>query len=236
VTVSAADERRHPGVAETWWFDLSDPARAFGVVARLTYHPLERVGWWWVGVVGAGWPLVALRAHDVPIPARGTEIRTDGLWASVRCETPLEHWTVGLECFAVAYDDPWEAARSERGDVVPFGLDLSFVTSSPAWSSSRGYGEWCTVSGEVLLGDERLSVDTVGSRAHAWGEDGLPSPFMRVRGRGTPGAVVGLCPFKVPDGVWVESLCAASGPDGAGGEGEGEGGWVGAPASPPAPA
>ena len=205
MSVSAGDERRHPGVAETWWFDVAQPAAGFGVVARLAYRPAERVAWWWVGLVGAGPRLVALRAHDVPIPARGTDVRTDGLWASVRCETPLEHWTVGLECFAVAYDDPWEALRSERGDVVPLGLDLEWeATAAPtAGPDGSGYGQACAVSGEVLLGDERVDVTAPGYRRHAWGEAAdLPDGPDRVRG----GEPVAVCPFAVPGRPWVETL------------------------------
>ncbi len=201
MTVGPEDERRHPGLAETWWFDAADPARGFGVVARLAYHPEERVAWWWVGVVGAGWPLVALRAHDVPIPARGTEIRTDGLWASVRCETPLEHWTVGLECFAVAYDDPWEALRSERGDIIPLGLDLEWEEAAPATARTggSGYGQACAVTGEVLLGETRVDVDVPGYREHLWGE---ATTSTRVPG----GDPVAVCPFAVPGRPWVETL------------------------------
>ena len=214
------DEYRHDGVAEeVWAFDAFDTAAGLGVVVRLAFRAAERVAWWWAGAVGAGAPLVALRACDIALPRRGTTVRTDGLWAALECEGPLVHWSVGMECFGVAYDDPWEAARSERGDVVPFGLDLSFESTGEASPAGNGYGQWCAVSGEVLLGDLRVPVDCAGHRAHAWGPGPvLPSPFVRVRG--TPGDVVAVCPFIVPGGVWVESLCRSSGP-------RGEGGWVG---------
>ena len=46
-------------------------------------------------------PLVLVRDHDVPLPGgRSLEVRTSGLWADHTCETPLEHWTVGVEAFA----------------------------------------------------------------------------------------------------------------------------------------
>jgi hypothetical protein len=235
VTVSW-DASRHPGAAEeVWAFDAADVGAGFGVVAWLWYRAAERVAWWWAGAVGVGPPLVALRACDIPLPRRGTTVRTDGLWAALECEEPLVHWSVAMECFGVAYDDPWEAARSERGDVLPFGLDLSFVASEPPSPLGRdsgvgresgdgaesggggesGYGQWCRVTGEVLLGDTTFDVDCGGHRAHAWG--GLPSPFVRVRG--TPGRAVAVCPFPMGGGVWVESLC----PD----EDGGGGGWVG---------
>ena len=207
MSISPEDERRHPGLAETWWFDVADPEAGFGAVARLAYRPAERVAWWWVGVVGCGPPLVALRAHDVPIPARGTDVRTDGLWASVNCETPLEHWSVGLECFAVAYDDPWEALRSERGDVIPLGLDLEWEADAAATArpGGSGYGQSCSVSGEVLLGDARFGVSAPGYREHAWGSAAdLPDGPDRVR----TGKSVAVCPFAVPGRAWVETLYA----------------------------
>jgi hypothetical protein len=216
---SPRDEYRHEGAAEeVWAFDVADAGRGFGAVVRLTFRAAERLAWWWAGAVGVGPELVALRVPDAPLPRRGTTVRTDGLWAALECEEPLVHWSVGMECFGVAYDDPWEAARTERGDVVPFGLDLSFVATGGSWSGEDGYGQWCRVTGEVLLGDARIEVDCRGSRAHAWGA--LPSPFVRVPG--TPGAVVAVCPFIVPGGVWVESLCR--GADDPGAE---AGGWVG---------
>jgi len=213
---SPRDDYRHPGApVEVWAFDATDAASGFGVVLRLSFFAAERVAWWWAGAVGVGPALVALRVADAPLPRRGTTVRTDGLWVAV------EPWAVSMECFAVAYDDPWEAARSERGDVVPFGLDLSFVDVGEAEGLEDGFGQWCTVHGEVLLGDARVEVDCEGYRAHAWGPGGLPSPFVRVRGApaspvspGDPGEPVAVCPFRLDGGgVWVETLYP--------------GGWVG---------
>jgi hypothetical protein len=101
------------------------------------------VAWWSAGFVGAGWPLVAVRADDVRIPARGTEIRTDGLWASVTRRTVM------MEAFGAVFEDPMEAWGEERGDIVPFGYDLE-------WDDGE-------VHGEVLIGDARIEVDAAGS-------------------------------------------------------------------------
>ena len=182
--MAAADERRHDEAgAETWTFDVADPASGLGALVRLAFRPAERVAWWWAAAVGCGPPLVALRAHDVPIPARGTEVRTDGLWASLQCETPLEHWSVGAECFAVAYDDPWEALAGERGALVPFGLDLEWEAEGAATPrpDGAGYGQWCTVTGEILLGEDRIDVTAGGHREHAWGVAADLSRSVRVR-------------------------------------------------------
>jgi len=72
---------------------------------------------------------------------RGFDGRGDGLWLSLVCETPGEHWTVGMEAFALAVDDP----DDERGDRVPLGLDIEW--GAPGW-----------VFGDVLVDDERWEV------------------------------------------------------------------------------
>ena len=153
--------------------DFAGPRGSTAGYVRLSYHPDERVAWFWAAVVAEDRPLIAVRAHDVRIPRLGTEIRTDGVWASLVCEVPLEHWSVGLESFGAAFDDPLEAWGRERGDVVPFGLDLEWEGAEPARSAgapgTTGYGQWCGVHGEVLIGEERLEVDAIGHREHLWG-------------------------------------------------------------------
>jgi hypothetical protein len=227
--VVPADERRHPGADECWRFDFATPAGDLAGYARLAYHPGERTAWWWAAFVHSGRPLVAIRAHDVPIPPRGTDVRTDGLWASLHCETPLDHWSVGLECFAAAYDDPEEAGRSERGDVVPFGLDLEWeATGDPTdRAEGRGYGQWCAVHGEVLVGDDRVTVDAPGHREHRWGERAAQPerrlaipPVWRVGEWNEAPVPVQRSPVAVPGRPWVETLSRLG--DSAG--------WVGTPA------
>jgi hypothetical protein len=188
---------------ERWWFDFTTPAPdPWGGYVRLAYRPFENTAWYWAAVVGAlDMPLVARRTHDLPIPARGTEVRGDGLWAALTAETPGEHWSVGLECFGVAYDDPAEAARSERGDVVPLGLDLE-------WEAT-GFDQWCTVHGDVLIGDHRLEVDGAGTHEHTWGAPGI-APRVAMPGGPVTGddghpTVVYTSPIKDPPVVY--QLC-----------------------------
>jgi len=154
--------------------DFAGPADSTAGYVRLSYHPADGVAWFWAAVVTEDRPLIAVRAHDVRIPRLGTEIRTDGVWASLICETALEHWSVGLECFGAAFEDPLEAWGGERGDVVPFGLDLEWEGEEPARSASTlggaGYGQWCGVHGEVLIGEDRIAVDASGHREHLWGD------------------------------------------------------------------
>jgi hypothetical protein len=175
--VAPADERRHPPGAdraweESWYFDFVSRGGALAGFARLTLRPGDGRAWWWSAVVGPDRPLVMVRDHDVPLPKPKTlEIRTSGLWAEPVCETPLEHWGVGLEAFAVALDDPADAYGSERGDPVPVGFDLEWEAAGTAVEVDHngGYGQPCTVHGEVLVGHERLVVAGRGARAHGWG-------------------------------------------------------------------
>jgi len=202
----AADERRHPAGDESWWFDFAAADGSLGGYLRLAYRPVDRVAWCWAAVVGEDRPLVSLRAHDVRIPARGMEVRADGVWASLACETPMEHWSVGLESFGAAMDDPLEAWGEERGDVVPFGLDLEWEATEPAVGGAGRYGQWCTVHGEVLIGDERLTVACTGHRDHRWG----PSPPGGPAGRWR----VAMAPWWVRDGDAGAALETEWGADG----------------------
>ena len=82
-----------------------------------------------------------VREGDLPAPS-GDDIRAPGLWLSLTCETPGEHWSVGLEAFALAVDDP----DDERGDLVALGLDVE-------WEAPG------RLTGELLIGDERFDLD-----------------------------------------------------------------------------
>ncbi|MEA2826527.1 MAG: hypothetical protein QOG43_966 [Actinomycetota bacterium] len=178
------DEGRHPtGPGRQWeesyGFDFAATDGSVGGYVRLGLRPGDGVVWYWAAVVGPDRPLVLVRDHDVPLPrGRGLEVRASGLWADHTCETALEHWTVGLEAFGVALDDPREAFAGERGDRCPLGMDLEWEAADVARASSGGgnggggpgYEQRCTVHGEVLVGTERLEVDGAGWRTHRWGE------------------------------------------------------------------
>jgi hypothetical protein len=175
------EEARHragPGRhwEESYSFDFAATDASVGGYVRLGLRPGEGVAWYWAafvtGVAGPHPPLVLVRDHDVPLPrGRSLEVRTSGLWADHTCETPLEHWTVGLEAFGLALDDPLEAYGAERGDPCPLGMDLEWEAADTARDAAQGgYEQWCTVHGEVLVGAERLEVDGVGWRTHRWGD------------------------------------------------------------------
>ena len=75
------------------------------------------------------------------------------------CETPLEHWTVANEAFSVALDDPDEALGAQRGVLVPLGFDLEWEAAADPVELPDGYSIDATVSGEILIADENLSID-----------------------------------------------------------------------------
>jgi hypothetical protein len=71
--------------------------------------------------------VIVVRDDEVPRPkGRLLEVRADGLWAEVVCETPGEHWSFGLEAFGLRFADDAEADRSDVGDRLAVGLDLEW--------------------------------------------------------------------------------------------------------------
>jgi hypothetical protein len=191
-TVDARDEGHHDPDAielwnESWYFDFATPDGTLGGYVRVGLYPNLGTVWYWAYLVGDGRPLVAVRDHEVPLPKAGSlEVRAEGLWSELVCETPLEHWSVNLEAFGVALDDPADAYRGERGHRVAVGLDLEWVEAAPAQASVGlpRYEQACVVQGEILLGDERIQVDAFGERDHSWGpRDWWTMPWCWTAGR-----------------------------------------------------
>lgn len=152
------------------WFDFATVDGSFGGSLRLLRDMEAQRAVYWACVVGDGRPLVTVRDDDVPLP-RGTtlEVRTSGLWSAIHTETPGEHWSVGLEAFALSLDDPTDAWGDERGDLVPLGFDLEWEASAPGTITHP-----CVVTGEVLVGTESISVDAFGWRGEEHGAPGWP--------------------------------------------------------------
>lgn len=207
--VSSADERRHPPGAgphweESWNFDFVSSDGRLAGYARLGLRAADRRAWWWTAIVGDGLALVQVRDHDVDLPKPGTlEIRGSGLWAEPVCETPLEHWGLGLEAFAVSLDDPLEAYGAERGDPTPLGLDLEWERTGETVAVDGGvaYRIPAAVHGEVLVGSQRLMVAGTGTWAHAWGVRDWWAPGPTPTGldeRGLVGGAVYQAPVQVP--------------------------------------
>ena len=177
--VDPADERSHePGDlrlwSESWYFDFFQADGSLGGWVRIGLYPNLGAAWYHAYVVGSGRQTLAVQDLNVPLPKPGSlELRTHGLWADHTCETPLEHFTIANETFALAVDDPVDLyAREPRGEQVPLGLDLEWETDGAAhhYLHTTRYEVPCRVHGEVLIGDERIALDGWGQRDHSWGE------------------------------------------------------------------
>ncbi len=176
-----ADEAPHAPVAVAGWSDVwqLDAATADGVglTVRLECFPNEKVAWFWTYLVLPARPgPVVVRDHEVFLPRQGLEIHAEGLWAELWCETPLEHWTYGLEAFAVGLDDAADALTGEVGERMPLGLDLEWEIDGPVHAHAEdwpvaGYCAPGIVHGEILLGRERLEFDARGEHRRQWGTD-----------------------------------------------------------------
>ena len=103
-------------------------------------------------VVVPGVGVVVVRDDELAPPRRADllVVRGEGLWAELVCETPGEHWSVGLEAFGVRFDTEEEAAGSDRGERVPVGFDLEWETPD-------------RVVGEVLVGRTRHDLTARGT-------------------------------------------------------------------------
>jgi hypothetical protein len=176
--VDPADERAHEAGpeelwGESWYFDFFSADGSVGGWVRIGLYPNLQGAWYHAFVVGPGRPIVAVADLEVPLPRSGSlELRSHGLWADHTCETPLDHWSIGNEAFAISVDEPADLyAPVPRGEQVPMGLDLEWETDGEPHRdvSARNYEVPCRVHGDVLVGDERIALDGWGQRAHSWG-------------------------------------------------------------------
>lgn len=183
-------ERRHPAGPESWSFDFVAPDASVAGFVGLTIWSAPRSAWYWAALVGRRRPYLLVRDLEVDAPRSplSREIRSEGLWADVNCETPHDHWSLGLEAFGVSLDDPDEALGAERGDRTGLGLDLEWEAAAAVDGGEGSYGQACTVHGEILVGGgggpvETIAFDGVGWRRHTWGRavDWF-SPALRVDG------------------------------------------------------
>jgi hypothetical protein len=136
-------------VKGVWSFDFADDQGISGVL-RLVVEETMASFHAQVFVPGVG--VVVVRDDELAPPRRDdvVVVRAEGLWAELLCETPGEHWSIGLEAFGVRFDDEAEAAVSDRGERVPVGFDLEWETPD-------------RVVGEVLVGRARHELTARGT-------------------------------------------------------------------------
>ena len=158
---------------EAWGFEWGT-ADGNGGFVRLAFHRSARVAWFWAYLLRPGTGPVVVRDHEVTLPrGRALEIRADALWSELVCETPGEHWSIGLEAFGVRLDRPGEGLTGEIGERIALGFDFEWETTGDPFSSEVAgavYEEQPgVVHGEILLGRDRIPLDTVGRFEHSVG-------------------------------------------------------------------
>jgi hypothetical protein len=238
-----------PGAREAWSLDFAqvdDPRAGDGSwVAGFVRLELRRdagVAWYWAYLVGTTVGLVVVRDHEVPLP-RGEQlvVRAEGLWAELVCETPGEHWSVGLEAFGVRLDDPADGFRGEIGERLAVGLDVEWEVGPGAVPGAAALDG--TVYGAVLVGRDRIALDGTGTfgverGSRAWattegvaadlGPDGIPRAVTRlVGGAPVPVEVLGTAalPLGAPGGGGLPRLVRVLG-RWTGDDGATKVGWV----------
>jgi hypothetical protein len=169
------------------------------LATQVGHHPsLARFAFHAAVLEGGQLPLV-ICDWDVPSPATGWELRTSGLWADHVCESPFEHWSYGLEAFALAVDDPAELLGRGYGQRAPLGWELEFEASSaPVAIGDESYWQPGVGHGVVLLAGRQIEVEGRAARAHRWGSGAFPVDDGLDDGT-PPRAEVAL---PTPGGVW----------------------------------
>lgn len=181
------EERSHQPADDPWWgewwrFDFDSGDAALEGVVRVCVLPNQGRAWYWASLVGTGRRPVVVHDDDVPLPRPGTlELRSEGLWADHIIEVPFEQVTVSCEAFGLRLDDPADIDDDPvLGERIPFGLDLEWESESgrvrdgiprggDLAHTDIGYAVICEVHGDVLVADDRIAIETGGSRSHGWG-------------------------------------------------------------------
>jgi hypothetical protein len=189
VTIGAADERAHPSASSSWWWETwhldAATEEGIGVAVRLACAPALGVAWWWTHLLLPDLPgPIVVRDHEVGLPRQGLEVRADGLWGELFCESPFEHWTYGLEAFGVKLDDAADSLHGEIGERMPVGLDIEWEADPEVGAAYEyspddqlhGYEQFGVVHGEVLLERTRFELDAIGLRSHTWGVPRIDRP------------------------------------------------------------
>ena len=97
------------------------------------------------------------------------EFRAEGIWAQHVCETPLEHWSIGLEAFGVSLETVEDAMGDQWGNRTGVGLDLEWERVNNPEPTDTGFRQRCSVSGEVLIDQEVIDLNVEGWRSRSWG-------------------------------------------------------------------
>ena len=139
---------------------------------------------------------VVISALDIAL-GRAWELRTSGLWAEQVRERVFDHWSYGLEAFALVIDQPDELARRALGHRVPLGWELDFTADSPPEvdpSEAPGsFTQTGVIDGLILTGDGERPVAGDARRSYWSGDERPPHTDLGAlehRTRSRPGSVL----------------------------------------------
>ena len=165
--------RQESSLVEQWQFDFWSAEYDLGGWVHFTYDQSSRKGWYVTALIGVDRQLVLVVDPKIPIPqlSQYLEFRAEGIWAQHVCETPLEHWTVGLEAFGVTLETAEDAMGNQWGKRTGVGLDLEWERIEDTEETDTGFRQRCSVSGEVLIDEQAFDLHVDGWRSRSWGPD-----------------------------------------------------------------
>ena len=155
---------------EQWQFDFWSPDHDLGGWVHFAYDSTSRSAWYVAALLGSQRPLVLVVDPKIRIEELSPylEFRAEGIWAQHVCETPLQHWTIGLEAFGVTLEHLEDAMGDQWGVRAGVGLDLEWEYAAEPQRNNAGFSQSCFVNGEVLLDDMSFEVASKGTRTRLW--------------------------------------------------------------------
>lgn len=145
---------------------------------RLDVRPDLDTTWFLAAVLVAGEDPVVVIDGELPLPRKAFEFRAPGVWTEFCCETPLDHWTVGLEAFGLRVDPAETVSPATFGDRVPVGLDLDLDTTGAPDGDGAAFSIEIRVHGEVLLDERSWELEATGVRRRITSGLRSPDPFV----------------------------------------------------------
>jgi hypothetical protein len=154
-----------------------------GLFVQFTVLPHKKACWFVAALARPNKDIILCHDTDAVAPTTPViEIRSTALWSHAICETPLQHWTVAMEAYALELSDPTDAWTNPIGNRIGLAFDLEWEsTGGPTdlpdrldadGAGSQGYEVPAAVSGELQTEAEQWQINAVGSWAHRWNDRG----------------------------------------------------------------
>jgi hypothetical protein len=175
--VDPADEQRHtpesdPLWNESYYLDFVSAGAEVGGYVRIGLYPNLGVTWWTTMIVGPDRPMVASVSYDLPvIEGPGLSLRAAGYEFDGVVGEPLRTMRVHGHGPGTTHDQPAAVYRGGAGGATTVGLDLTWTTDGTPYhyDLTTRYEVPCLVTGEVVVGGERMVIAGQGQRDHSWG-------------------------------------------------------------------